>query len=75
MYGRSSTPIPQIKADLERQQNDYEIVEFMLSKARAAVGLAPKESSVGDEGSLAPKNMDMEVSVGAQQGEPFSWDG
>lgn len=30
-----------------KQSNEYEIVDFMVNKARAAVGLAPKISFVG----------------------------
>ncbi|XP_063604126.1 uncharacterized protein LOC134779789 [Penaeus indicus] len=37
----------EIKNNLLKQSNEYEIVDFMMNKARAAVGLAPKISFVG----------------------------
>nr|XP_027212361.1 polycystic kidney disease 2-like 2 protein [Penaeus vannamei] len=37
----------EIKNNLLKQSNEYEIVDFMVNKARAAVGLAPKISFVG----------------------------
>ncbi|XP_042890734.1 polycystin-2-like [Penaeus japonicus] len=37
----------EIKSNLLKQSNEYEIVDFMMNKARAAVGLAPKTNFVG----------------------------